>query len=211
MRRRWLTGGMIATALATALGGAGCSVLPGQPYLERRDWPLVVRRPEGLPAALPSRTDRRVLLVRTIQAGPGLETRGLQTVRKDGDVQTAFYEQWTVPPAEAVDDDLRRWLADSGVFAAVVGPGSRLTADLVLDGELLTLHADLATMTASAALALVLIDQRPSPARIMLDRTEAASVALEGTDPPALVRAQRAAVAAVLRQTEADLANAVRP
>jgi len=219
MRRRRLLGGMAATALTTALGGAGCSVLPGQPYLQRRDWPLVVRRPGefaadlpgNLPAAPPRRPDGRVLLVRTVQAGPGLEARGLQTVQQDGSLQTAFYEQWAVPPAEAIDDDLRRWLADSGGFAAVVAPGSRMTADLVLEGELVALHADLGIGMARAALALVLIDQRPSPARIRLERTEAASVRLDGTDPPALVRAQLAAVAAVLRQTEADLANALHP
>lgn len=212
MKRRWLLGGMAGTALATALGGGGCSVLPSQPYLQRRDWPLVVRRP----LALPRRPGGHVLLVRAVQAGPGLEMRGLQTLQPDGSVRTAFYEQWAVPPAEAIDDDLRRWLADSGVFAAVLGPGSRMTADFVLDGELVALHADLGTGMARAALALVLIDQRPSatqirPGRIRLERTEAANVKLDGTDPPALVRAQLAAVAAMLRRTEADLANAVHP
>jgi len=226
MRRRWLLGGMLGTALATALGGSGCSVLPSQPYLQRRDWPLVVRRSEESVAAMPvvsgpavspvvSRSAGRggglVLLVRTVQAGPGMEARGLQTLQPDGSVKTDFYEQWTVPPAEAVDDDLRRWLADSGLFASVVGPGSRMTADLVLEGELLALHADLASMTAQAALALVLIDQRPGAARIGLQRTAAASVRLEGTDPPALARAQLAAVAAMLRETEADLASALHP
>jgi cholesterol transport system auxiliary component len=245
MRRRWLLGGMVGTALATALGGGGCSVLPSQPYLQRRDWPLVVRRAGDSAAALPpvsgppvsgppvsgppvsgppesgpavSRSPGRggglVLLVRTVQVGPGLETRGLQTLQQDGSLKSDFYEQWAVPPAEAIDDDLRRWLADSGLFAAVVGPGSRMTADLVLEGELLALYADLASMTARAALALVLIDERPGPARIGpgrigLEQTAAASVKLEGTDPPALARAQLAAVAAMLRETEADLASAL--
>ncbi len=232
MRRRRLLRGMGATALAAVLGGARCSVLPNQPYLQRRDWPLTVRRTgelaglapgpssaeisAGSPAPLATRSDRRVLLVRVVQAGPGLETRSLQTLQPDGSLQTAFYEEWAVPPAEGVDDDLRHWLADSGVFAAVLAPGSRMTADFALEGELVTLHADLAGMTARAALALVLIDQRPSatqirPGRIRLQRTEAADVKLEGTDPPALVRAQLAAVAAVLRQTETVLANAVQP
>jgi cholesterol transport system auxiliary component len=200
MRRRWLLGGLVGTAL----GMTGCSVLPGQPYLQRRDWPLVVRRP----TALPSRPSGPVLLVRELRAGPGLEARGLQTLQPDGSLQTGFYEQWAVPPAQAIEDDLRRWLADSGMFAAVVGVGSRMTADFVLEGELVALHADLGSGTAHAALALVLIDQRPAAARIRLERTEAATVKLEGTDPPSQVRAQLAAVTAVLRQTEADLANA---
>ena len=231
MRRRWLIDGMAATALAVALGGGGCSVLPSQPFLQRRDWPMEVRRPgdltrevtRELPGASPggapaqsrmtppSRPDGRVLLVRTVQAGPELATRGMQTVQQDGSLATAFYEEWAVPPAEGIDDDLRRWLVDSGRFAAVLAPGGRIASDLVLEPELITLHADLGSMTASAALELVLIDQRRSVAQIRLQRTEAASVKLEGTDPPAQVRAQLAAVEAVLRQTETDLADALRP
>lgn len=199
MNRRHLLGGLTALALP------GCSVLPSQPYPQRRDWPLVVLRPD----TQPPRRNGRVLLSRTTQAAPGLEGRGLRTLQPDGSVAVAFYEQWAVPPAQAVDDDLRRWLDASGLFAAVIAPGSRLAADLILESELTTLHADLATNTATAALALVLIDQHPSPARVLLQRTETATVRLEGTDPPSLVRAQRAAVAAVLRQTEADLAAAL--
>ena len=110
-----------------------------------------------------------------------------------------------------MDDDLRRWLAASGLFAAVVDTGSRATADLVLEGELEALNAELAQHDgAGGAVAGV---GRPAQrgARILLQRTEAASVKLEGTDPPGLARAQLAAVEAMLRQTEIDLANALRP
>ena len=130
MRRRiWLGG---AAALA------GCSVLPKEPYVEKRDWPLAVRRP----AVLPARHGGPVLLVRTIQAAPGLESRGLQWLLPDGSLHIDYYEQWAVPPAQAVEDSLRQWLSDAGLFAAVVGPGSRLTADLVLEGELSTFVGD---------------------------------------------------------------------
>ena len=200
MKRRSLIGGLGLAAL-----GAGCSVLPSQPYLQRRDWPLAITRPQ----TLPPRPAGAILLVRAVQAAPGLEGRGLRVLQADGSVRTEFYEQWAVPPAEAVDDDLRRWLAASGLFAAVVASDSRLTADLVLEGELTALHADLAAGQAQAALALVLIDQHPTPARVRLQRTMTATVKLDGTDPPALVRAQRAALEAVLRQTEADLTAAI--
>jgi cholesterol transport system auxiliary component len=201
--RRDVLGGLVLTAL----GAAGCSVLPSQSYLQRRDWPLAVSRPQ----ALPPRQGGRILLVRTVQAGPGLEGRGLSTLEQDGSERTAFYEQWAVPPAQAVDDDLRRWLAASGLFSGVVAPGSRLQADLVLEGELTVLHADLGNGTARAALALVLIDQHPTPARVLLQRTETASVKLEGKDTPAQVHAQVAAVEAVLRQADADIAAAIGP
>ena len=210
-----MIGGMTATAFAAALGGSGCSILPTQAYLERRDWPLAVRRPADLPINTPGgaagRSKGSVLLVRLVQAGPGMDTPGLQTLQRDGSLQTAYYERWAVPPAQGIDDDLRRWLEACGLFAAVITTGSRVNPDLVLESELQALNADLATMTARAALSLVLSDQRGGAARILLQKTATASVKLEGTDPPVLAHAQLAAVEAMLRQTEIDLANALHP
>ena len=109
MKRRWLLLG------GAALGG--CSLLPQQPYLQRRDWPLDVQRAQ----VLPPRPRGPVLLVRSIRAAPGLEVRGLQWLLRDGSVHVDYYEQWAVPPAQAVEDDLRRWLANAGLFSAVTG------------------------------------------------------------------------------------------
>jgi cholesterol transport system auxiliary component len=187
-----------------ALGG--CSLLPQSPYVQRRDWPLDVRR--GSVAA--SRRRGRVLLVRSIQAGPGLEVRGLQWLQRDGSVHVDFYEQWAVPPAQAAEDDLRQWLVDAGLFSAVVAPGSRLNADFVLEGELDVLVADLNTGVAQAALALVLLDQRPNPTKVLLQKTESAEVKLAGTDPPAIAAGLKAALADALRQAETDVAAATR-
>ncbi|HEX3399196.1 MAG TPA: ABC-type transport auxiliary lipoprotein family protein [Acetobacteraceae bacterium] len=187
-----------------ALGG--CSLLPQSPYVQRRDWPLDVRR--GSVAA--PRRRGRVLLVRSIQAGPGLEVRGLQWLQRDGSVHVDFYEQWAVPPAQAAEDDLRQWLVDAGLFSAVVAPGSRLNADFVLEGELDALVADLNTGVARAALALVLLDQRPNPTKVLLQKTESAEVKLAGTDPPAIAAGLKAALADALRQAETDVAAATR-
>jgi len=188
----------------TALGV--CSLLPQSPYVQRRDWPLDVRR--GSVAA--PRRRGRVLLVRSIQAGPGLEVRGLQWLQRDGSVHVDFYEQWAVPPAQAAEDDLRQWLVDAGLFSAVVAPGSRLNADFVLEGELDALVADLNTGVARAALALVLLDQRPNPTKVLLQKTETAEVKLAGTDPPAIAAGLKAALADALRQAETDVAAATR-
>ncbi len=199
MRRRvWLAGAAVL---------AGCSVLPQQPYLQRRDWPLLARRP----AALPRRTSGPVLLVRNIQAAPGLESRGLQWKLPDGSLHIDFYEQWAVPPAQAVEDALRLWLADAGLFAAVVAPGSQLPADLILEGELTEFLGDPQGGVARAALALVLLDERPKPLRVLLQKTESATAPLTGMQPPAVVQALQAALGEVLRETEQDVAATYTP
>jgi ABC-type uncharacterized transport system auxiliary subunit len=192
--------------LAGAASLTGCSLLPGTPYVQRRDWPLDVHRPS---TARPNPRGH-VLLVRSLAAGPGLDSRGMQWLQPDGSVHVDFYEQWAVPPAQAVEDDLRRWLTDSGRFAAVLSPGSRLNADFVLEGELDIFVADLGKGVARVALALVVLDQRRGSTRVLLQRTEAAEVRLAGDDPPAVAMAMKAAIVDVLRQTEVAIAAATR-
>jgi ABC-type uncharacterized transport system auxiliary subunit len=198
MRRRSVLAGV------AALGG--CSLLPSTPYVQRRDWPLDVRRP----STAPPRRNGRVLLVRSIRAGPGLDERGLQWLQRDGSLHVDFYEQWAVPPAQAAEDDLRQWLADAGLFRAVVAPGSRLNADYVLEGELDAFVAELNANVGRAALALVLLDQRQGSAKVLLQRTIAAEARLSGTEAPAIAEAMKTALTEVLRQTETVIAAAVR-
>jgi len=121
-----------------------------------------------------------------------------------------FYEQWAVPPAQAAEDDLRQWLADAGLFRAVVAPGSRLNADYVLEGELDAFVAELNANVGRAALALVLLDQRQGSAKVLLQRTIAAEARLSGTEAPAIAEAMKTALTEVLRQTETVIAAAVR-
>jgi ABC-type uncharacterized transport system auxiliary subunit len=198
MRRRSL--------LMGAVGLAGCSLVPQAPYVQRRDWPLEVRRPTTT-AANPR---GGVLLVRNMRAAPGLEERGLQWIQRDGSVHVDFYEQWAVPPAQGVEDALRRWLADAGLFKAVVTPGSMLNADYVLEGELTTFAADLRAGKARAAVSLVLLDQRQAAKKVLLQRTEAAEHGLDTEDAPAIAAGLSAALVEVLQRTETDVAAAVR-
>src|SRR5579859_7954141 len=198
MRRRLVLGGLA--------GLGGCSLLPSSNYIQRRDWPLNVQRP----SVLPPRVRGKVLLVRSIRSGPGLDVRGLQWLQRDGSIHVDFYEQWAVPPAQAVEDDVRQWLAGSGLFNAVVAPGSRLNADYVLEGELQAFVADPRAGVARVSVAFVLLDQHPSPIKAVLQRTESAEARLTGDDPPAIAAGMRAAVIEVLEKIERDVAGVVR-
>jgi ABC-type uncharacterized transport system auxiliary subunit len=188
--------------LPLALAACGLSE---RPYSEQRQWPLLVRRPTALPArsALQARSGGLVLEVRGLRASPGLETRGLQTVQPDGSIQTGFYEQWAVPPAQGVEESLRQWLADSGLFAAVVAPGSRSQADWSLEGELTVLWT--AADAAHAALAITLIDVRSPARRILLQQSFTAQAVLQGADVPAAVQAQLAALSDIMGRVETAL------
>ena len=191
MKRRML--------LAAPLALAGCSL--ERPYAERRQWPLVARRGRVDQA----RRGAPVLLVRGLRAGPGLEVRGLQSLQADGSIRTEFYEEWAAPPAEGVEEALRGWLAESGLFSAVIASGSRVEADQVLEGELTGLWTVPATRQAHIALGITVLVQNPAAVRVRLQRRFTAEVPMAGTSAREAVEAQSAALAAVLAQVEAAL------
>jgi ABC-type uncharacterized transport system auxiliary subunit len=193
--RRGVLRGAIAAAGVAALAGCGLSE---RPYIAQRQWPLFVSRP----TALPPRKRGLVALVRAVQAAPGLEQRGLQTLRPDGSVDVAFYEQWIVEPAAGVEESLRQWLAASGLFAAVLAPGSRLSADIVIESTLTTFLADPPSGVARVALAVDAIDQRRSPAHVVAQGNLRATAPLHGSDAPAEVTTLKDALASVLTDVE---------
>lgn len=197
---------MMRRILLASLIGVGACGLSERPFLERRQWPLIVRRP----TIRPPRPRGRVLLVQSVRANAELTVRGLITLQPDGSMSTNFYEEWAVPPAEAVSDDLRQWLAGSGLYAAVLAPGSRLSADLVLDATLLAFWANVKTNRTRVSLGLVLLDQRHGPIRVLLQKTVTAEANLASAEPPAIVAGIRAALVEVLQLTEQALVTSAR-
>ncbi|MBO1073169.1 ABC-type transport auxiliary lipoprotein family protein [Roseomonas marmotae] len=157
MKRRAL---LLALPMTVAL--AACGSVLERPYVEVQRFPLDARRPGARRGP-----GRRVLLLRLMRAGPGMETRGLRSVRPDGTENVDFYAEWVAPPAELAEEALRRWLSASGLFSAVVAPGSRARADYILECELTTLVADIPKRQARAGLSAVLIRDRDGDTQVL--------------------------------------------
>jgi cholesterol transport system auxiliary component len=206
VRRRAVLALPAVLAVGLPVGLAACG-LSERPYEERRQWPLTARRP----SSLPPRPGGRVLEVRTLRAAAGLEQRGLQSVQPDGSIRVAFYEEWSVPPAQAAEDSLRRWLADSGLFAAVVAPGTRLVPELVLEGELDALWSvpaqgqEQGQAQAHVAMGITVTAPRLDGPRLVLQRRFAADTPISGTGPAAEVQAQCDALGQILAAIEGAL------
>ncbi|MGH7042380.1 MAG: ABC-type transport auxiliary lipoprotein family protein [Acetobacteraceae bacterium] len=158
------------------------------------------------PVALPPRAGGKVLVVRELTPAPGLDQLGVQWLRSDRSLHVDFYNQWAVPPAEGVTDDLRRWLAASGLFAAVVGPDSEVAANFTLSGELTAFMGDPARRRARVALALVLIGGRP--ARLLVQRTVVAETPMQAATPTDVVTAIKRSLRATLVQVENEMRRA---
>ena len=203
--RRWAMRKMTrrASLLGLPLALAGCASALERPYVARQDWALSVPPPAE---DAPARKGRKVLLVRSMLAGPALGDRGLLTLGPDGTMTTSFYERWAVPPAEGVGASLSQFLAQSGLFSAVLAPGSLADADLTLEPDLLALWAEPATGRAVASLSIVLLTAGSLNPRVLLQTTETATSPLPGQDSEAQVHAELAALAAVFRKIEDALA-----
>lgn len=190
--------------LLAPLALAACSVLPDRPYLETQRFPLEPRR------SGPPRTGRgrRTLLLRTLRAGAGMETRNLRIIRPDGTESLDFYAEWAAPPAEAAEQSLRRWLIDSHLFAAILSPGSRVTPDFVMEGELTALAAMQGQGIGRAELTLLLVDERNGGRLVGQLVTDGTAPLASGTAPPTAEQAA-AAMAAALGNALASLEQAL--
>lgn len=183
------------------LAGAACSVLPNRPFVETRRYPLLPRR-EGPPR----RTGRQVLMLRSMRAGPGMDARGLRTLRPDGTSTTDFYAEWVALPAEAAEEALRQWLIASRLFQAVIAPGSRARAERVLEPELTVLQAEPARGIARAALSAVLLtDGAGGGTRVLAQIPVEGTAPLQGSGADAVAAACQAALGAAFTQLEAAL------
>ena len=159
--------------LAALLALPGCSALQSRPYVE----PLRFRLDPVRPGPPLRGFGRQTVLVRLARAAPGTEGRMLRSINPDGTVHVEYYAEWVAPPAEAMDEALRRWLVASGLFAAVLAPGTRASSDLVLETELTALHADLGQGLARASLSAVLLREGA------LDRRAVRQFTVSGTAP----------------------------
>ena len=176
---------------------AGCaSLLPKQKYIPQVSWPL---NPQP-PASEPANAAGKVVLLRDLSAGPGMSNQGIQTLHQDGSVSISYYNQWAVAPADAATEVLANWLAASGAFSAVVSPGSRLTSNLIIEGEFSELLSDLGAGEAKAVLTLVVIQSLNGNTRPLAQQRIVGTARLSGTDYAAQVAAQSAALADAMQQ-----------
>lgn len=193
-------------------GLGGCSVLPDRPFQETHRFALAPERPRQ------DRTPPRapVLLLRGLRAAPGLDARGLRLAGPGEQVELEYWNEWIAPPPELVEEALRRWLAASGLFSAVVLPGSRLPATLVLEAELLRLQAEPATGMARATLAVLLLREGAADRPRILGQFQAEGEAPipgggQGRPAPAdAAAAMAAALAAALTALEGKLRRVLR-
>lgn len=185
--------------LLLPLALAGCSVLPDRPNIPVRRFTLNPERPTRRSAP----RGAAVLLIRRVRGVPGLQELGLRRAEADGGFAIAPWDEWLAPPSDLAEAALRSWLQASGLFSAVVAPGSRAEHTLVLEAQLTVLDYAPAANEARAGLAGVLLLERSLSSRVLLtfDVRGRAPLAA-GADAPAAAAAMQAALGDAFAELE---------
>lgn len=208
MRKSIVRASCIRAALAAVCGMllAGCLV-PERKPVEKRYYNLEIAREDRAQNAAAD----RALKVRRLAISP--RYAGRELVYKTGETafESDFYNEFFIPPAEMLTQDLRAWLDRSGLFAHVLDPASLAQAGLVLEGAVNALYGDFSRRppVAVAKLQFFLIDERSAEGAILFSRDYAREVALDAGSPRDLVLGLRAAVRDVFASLEADLREAL--
>jgi cholesterol transport system auxiliary component len=195
--------GRRAALLAAPALAAGCANPLSRPFADKTLFVLDVRRPQRLPP----NPRGRVLVLRTVTPAPGVELRGLVTRLAGGQQRADFWNEFFAPPAALVQDQLRSWLADAGLFSAVVDQGTRATPTLALEPVLAGLFADASVSPpqARAQMQALLLGLDRTPPRVLAKGDHDRAAQITSLEPSAIVAGLNVALAAVFAEIEASL------
>jgi cholesterol transport system auxiliary component len=181
---------------------SACANPLSQPSPEKTFFVLEARRPQRLPP----NPRGRVLQLRTVAAGPGAELRGIVTRLPGGQQRADFWNEFFAAPPALIQDQLRQWLADSGLFAAVVDQGTRATPSLALEPVLNALFADAAETppVARVQMQTLTLGLDRTPPRVLAERQHDRRAPLPSLAPAAIVAGFNQALAAIFAEIEAS-------
>jgi uncharacterized lipoprotein YmbA len=131
----------------------------------------------------------------------------------DASFESDYYQQFESPPGALVRDVTRAWLADSGLFGAVLGRGGGIAPDWWLEAEVGSLYADLRRGTPPSAVLAVefrLLDARSRAPEVVFQRRYEERAEAASAQPHDLVAAWSGLLERVLAELETDLRGAVR-
>jgi len=190
-------GRSVACALAAPALLSGCFSFD-RDAPDRMRYLLEASRPTSA-----ARDGAGVIEVRPFHADAACAGRQLVYRHADGRVEVPYYDELLITVPVAITEATRRWLDASGRFRAVLAPGSRAAADLVLEGDVLAVHAE--TGEHPAAVVAITFTLLAPDRSVAWREALSAREGLADESPAAFVRAAGLALAAVLAQLEARL------
>ncbi len=194
-------------ALAAVASAAGCIHLGGsEPPLEKRAFDIQPSLPGPVP---PDADGAEVLWVEPFGVDPALDRQ--EMVWRRGAVESGAWERflWARPPADAVRAVVADALVRSGACAVVATEPRALRPDYSLKGRLERFEEVDGATAWSGALEVRVVLVRVSDGEEILRRTYARTEAASARNPPAVVEALRAGLAAAASELARDVKEAL--
>jgi ABC-type uncharacterized transport system auxiliary subunit len=162
--------------------------------------------PGAAPAA--SASPQGVLLLRRFDVESPFDDRRFHYKIGAGTYRSDYYVRFVASPADLLTDRLETWLQESGLFRAVVEPGSSVEYDYILEGEIVALHGDYSRPKAAHAVIkaeFVLVDDREGAGEIVFEEQYEHAEPLTSSEAHALAVAWGTALRKVFLELTRDL------
>jgi cholesterol transport system auxiliary component len=120
--------------VALTLMLSGCM---SRQYVEKRTFALDVSRGETVTGE-----NEAILRVRTFRASPRYEGKKFVYRGESLSYESDFYNEFLTSPDTMITEEVRQWLADSGLFQQVVGFSGQVQPTHILEGTITDLYGD---------------------------------------------------------------------
>ncbi len=164
------------------------------------------------PAEPTRRTSGATLEVRPLRISPAYQGTGFVYRRQQLRYETDYYNEFFTSPGAMISQEVREWLADSGLFSLVLENPSDLQTAYLLEGNVTALfgdYTDPGEPRAVLSIRFSVIDDRAPRPKAALQSEYREQIGLAESSPQALVRAWNPALALVFGRLESDLAEAL--
>lgn len=200
---------MLRLAACLALGLiSACTVGCGlsRPYPEKA---LFALDPGQAPkAARP--VSPAAVLIRSVYVASPFDAQTFFYKRAGSQYELDYYNGFVAAPGQLLTGTLLNWMGQSGLFAAAVESGSRMTAAYVLEANVTQMYGDYSdpkAPKARLAATFFLLDTRPVDAVIIFQKSYQASAPISPATPAAMAAAASAAYRSILVELTGDLAG----
>ncbi|WP_304084401.1 ABC-type transport auxiliary lipoprotein family protein [Maridesulfovibrio ferrireducens] len=186
---------------------SGCVKLE-RPSLDRKYYTLsAVRSGQGV---FTNGTTKN-LIVRRIKVSSRYEDRDLVYHVSENVYEADYYNAFFVPPASMLTQELKVWMADSGIFANVLGPESMGTGEFLLEGVVNSIYGDFSGPSPKAVINMqfFMLDNSSPEMPIIYSRSFNRDVVAKSATASALVVAMNEGLTDIFSELEKDIAKVV--
>ena len=172
-------------------------------YVERGSFALEVSRGE----AATSQTEA-ILRIRTLRVSPRYEGKRFVYRGESLSYETDFYNEFLTSPDTMITEEVRQWLADSGLFGHVVDFSGQVDPTHILEGTVTDLYGDFSEPTqpkAALQIEFFLSEDIAGQSKSVFKNRYRKEVRISRDSPEELIQGWNKALALILTDFEGDL------